>query len=95
MFWGSASNELITFLGLAASVFLVMLFFIVFAYRKKKEVYLFWVTLSILENLIVFLSGLSGSLIFQIYNLIWLQYFAIFIWPLINIFLLASYIKRK
>jgi hypothetical protein len=42
---------------------------------------------SLLSNLSIYLIILSDSRMFNYYNIEWLKFFSIFIWPFINIFL--------
>jgi hypothetical protein len=50
---------------------------------------------SVFSNIVLFLASVSGSLIFRIYNIEWLQFLAIFVWPLINIILIVWYARKK
>ncbi len=66
-----------------------------FIFIKLKNRALAILMLSILSGVILFLVSISGSFIFRIYNIEWLQYFALFIWPIINIILIALYVRKK
>ncbi len=66
-----------------------------FIFIKLKNKALALLALSILSGGILFLASVSGSLIFRIYNIEWLQYFALFIWPIINIILVVFYVRKK
>lgn len=59
----------------------------------SKKWFLALIVFSILGNL-SFLVNIA-SFVFVAYNIIWLQYFSLFIWPLINIFLIIRYRKQK
>lgn len=76
---------------LIGAAFIVSLFF--FVIKKKTSFSL--IVLSVLINLI-FLSALFlKSSFFRAYELEWLQYFSLFIWPVINIILVIWYVRRK
>lgn len=64
---------------------------IVFAFSKNlfKAVIIF----SVLANL-SFLINIE-SLMFLTYHIKFLKYFALFIWPIVNIFLIIKYFKNK
>ncbi len=62
---------------------------------KSRNKILTIVVSSLLLNLVFFLASISGSLLFRIYNIEWFQYFALFIWPIINVILIIWYVKRK
>lgn len=59
----------------------------------SKKWFLALIIFSILGNL-SFLGNI-GSLMFISYNIKWLQYFSIFIWPFINVALIIIYRKQK
>ena len=71
---------------------IVISLFILFKLNNKK---LALIVPSVLLGIVFFLISISGSLIFRIYNIEWLQYFAIFIWPIINIILIVFYVRKK
>jgi hypothetical protein len=48
---------------------------------------------SILGNLSLLIN--LGSFMFDVYGIKWLQYFSLFIWPIINIFLIVLYRRKK
>jgi hypothetical protein len=66
--------------------------FILFKFNNKI---LALIVPSVLLGIFLFLISISGSLIFRVYNIEWLQYFAIFIWPIINIILIVFYVHKK
>ena len=74
---------------LLAISFIVSLF--VFAIAKRKLLAL--VIFLILANLSFLLN--IGSDMFDFYNIVWLLYFSVFIWPIINIFLIVYYAKTS
>jgi hypothetical protein len=82
-------------LDLEISLFLLVASFVVglvvLAISKKKLLAL--VVFSILGNLSFLVN--VGSRMFRFYHIIWLQYAVIFIWPIINIYLIIRYIKNK
>jgi len=78
----------ITIFLLALSVVVAV---VVFAVSRKIFKTLMW--FSILANL-SFLVNI-GSFMYLSYNLIWLQYFSLLVWPVINIILIIKYFKNK
>lgn len=66
-----------------------------FVLIRLKNKALALLVLSILSGGILFLVSVSGSFIFRIYSIEWLQYFALFIWPIINIILVVLYVRKK
>lgn len=64
---------------------------IVFAVSRK--IFKTLVVFSVLANL-SFLVNI-GSRMFISFGLLWLQYFSLIIWPVINIFLIIKYNQRK
>lgn len=69
--------------------------FSLFILIKLKNKSFALLVLSIFSNIIFFLTAISGSLIFRIYNIEWLQYFALFIWPVVNIIFIIFYVRKK
>lgn len=54
----------------------------------------FFMTLSLLWNGVVLLA--LGSFLFDVYDIVWLKYFAVFVWPILNILLIiAFFLHRK
>ncbi|HPN96273.1 MAG TPA: hypothetical protein PLK35_00755 [Candidatus Moranbacteria bacterium] len=82
-------------LDLQISLFLLGVSFItglvVFAVTKKIK--LAGIIFSVLGNLSFLIS--IGSRMFIAYDLKWLQIFSLFIWPIINIFLIIHYFKNN
>ncbi|HAI74048.1 MAG TPA: hypothetical protein DCS28_03310 [Candidatus Moranbacteria bacterium] len=76
----------LTFLGLS---FLIAL--VIWAITKKR--FLSLIIFSVLGNL-SFLVNI-GSFMFDSYSLKWFQYFSLFIWPILNIYLIISYFSKK
>lgn len=58
----------------------------------RKNIFLFLLLFSILGNISFLLN--IGSLMFIFYHIIWFQYVVLFVWPIINIFLLVRYFKQ-
>ncbi|MFA5961778.1 MAG: hypothetical protein WC848_03805 [Parcubacteria group bacterium] len=73
-------------LGLSVLVALIIL-----ATTKKK--FLALVVFSVLGNLSFLLN--IGSMMFDFYDVKWLGYFALLIWPIINIYLIIKYFSQK
>jgi len=82
-------------IDLKISVALLIISFIIglITWGFSKKWMLGLVIFSILGNL-SFLGNI-GSLMFISYNIKWLQYFSIFIWPFINVALIIIYRKQK
>lgn len=82
-------------LDLKISISLLVISFVIglvtWAVSKKWKLGL--IVFSILGNLSFFIN--VESRMFYIYNLRWLKYFSIFIWPLINVVLIIIYRKQK
>lgn len=76
-------------LFLLAASFIVAL--IVWAFSKKWLLAL--IVFSVLGNL-SFLVNI-GSFMFISYNIKWLQYLSLFIWPIINLALIIKYLKIR
>ncbi len=61
-------------------------------YIKTNSVGWGLISLSILSNVALFLNiGMSA---FVIYNLLWLQYFILYVWPIINLSLIIYYFLK-
>lgn len=67
--------------------------FIVLVVLKNKIAAL--LAFSVLVNLVFLSAILLGSLFFRIYNVEWLQYVVVFVWPIINVVLVISYARKK
>jgi len=65
----------------------------------SKKIFLPFVILSVLSNIIFLLAVFSHSLLFRIYNIELFSYFSVFIWPIVNIVLIiiltVKYLKSK
>ncbi len=73
----------------------IVFFISFFIWTKSKNRALSLVVFSSLSNIVLFLISISGSLVFRIYNIEWLQYFSIFIWPIVNIIFITLYVRKK
>lgn len=80
----------ITIFLLAVSL-AVSLFVLIFAKRKFLALLVF----SIMGNLIFLADAFSHSEIFRAYGLIWFEIIAVFIWPILNIFLIIYYARTS
>ncbi len=68
---------------------------VIFSFAITKKAFLSFIIFSVLINLI-FLSALFlKSSFFRVYEVEWLQYLSLFIWPVINIILVIWYVRRK
>lgn len=91
MLFGSPSIDLwITIFLLGVSLLASL---IVLAAAKRK--FLAIVIFSLLGNLVLLLDILTGSEIFYVYDIRWIFYFSLLIWPLLNIYLIYYYLKSK
>lgn len=75
---------------LGGAIFLSAIFFLV-----SKNLILSLIILSILTNLVFFPDAVSNSLWFRVYDILWLQYFSVFIWPILNILFIIWYVRTK
>ena len=89
MFFSDPGLDLKVSLVLLGLSFFVALIILV-ATRKK---YLSFVIFSVLGNL-SFLINIQ-SFMFDSYDIKWLQIFSLFIWPIINIYLIINYFRNK
>ncbi len=78
---------------LQVTIFLIVISliisFVVFLRNKLLAI----VTFSVLSNASFLLN--IGSEMFYFNNIEWLQYFSIFVWPVINIILIGRYLWKK
>lgn len=85
------SSDSVIFGYLIGVIFLISLIFFVI----KRNFFLSFLVFSLLVNILFIFAIFVRSLIFQIYGIEWLQYFALFIWPIINIILVVFYVRKK
>jgi len=71
--------------------FIVSLFALIFVKRKFLALLVF----SIMGNVVFLADAFSHSEMFRAYGLIWFEIFSVFIWPIINIFLIVYYAKTS
>jgi len=91
MFIIGAETELLVIFFLIGIAFLISLGLAFFVKEKIKAVIVF----STLVNLILFLFILYRTRIFYVYDILWLRTFAVFFWPIINIFLINKIFFSK
>lgn len=89
LFFSSPSIDLKITIFLLAVALIISL--VVLAFSRKKILSL--VVFSVLGNLALLLN--IGSRMFVVYHFLWFGYFSLFIWPLLNIFLIVYYAKSK
>ena len=89
--FSDAKLDLEIMLLLIGLSFVVSAIMAIFIKRKIRAAIIF----SVLANLIVFLVLLTGTRLFKYYNVVWLQYFPITIWPILNIFLVIKFWNKK
>lgn len=76
-------------------LFGILIFVVFFVFLRTKNAHLSLLIFSIFSNILILIPFLSRSLIFRIYHIEWLQYFSVFIWPILNIFLIIRYVRTK
>jgi len=91
LFWGSPSMDLKLTIFLLGLAFVISLVISIFIKRKIFSLLLF----SILANAVFFMGVLTGSDMFDFYNIVWFLYFSFFIWPIINILWIIYYAKTS
>ncbi len=78
---------------LQVTIFLIVISliisFVVFLRNKLLAI----VTFSVLSNASFLLN--IGSEMFYFNNIEWLQYFSVFVWPVVNIILIGRYLWKK
>lgn len=95
MFWSNpiADLKITIFLLIVA----IMAAIVVYIVKKKFFISLF--IFSVLANLIIYLTFLTGTRMFNFYDINWLKSFAINSWPFINIalflLLIIGYFKNE
>jgi hypothetical protein len=89
MFFSDPTLDLKINLALLAISFIIAL--VVWAISKKK--FLAIVVFSVLGNLSFLVS--IGSRFFIFYHIEWLKYLSLFIWPIINIYLIIKYFSKN
>jgi len=87
MFFGGPEIDLQIIIFLLGISLLASVSVLIFAKRKILSPVLF----SILVNSIFFMAVLTSSDIFDAYNIVWLLYFSVFIWPVLNIVFIVWY----
>lgn len=78
-------------------VFLIVIVFIislVIAFFIKEKVKAL-VVFSVLVNLILFLFITLGTELFYFYDILWARTFSVFVWPVLNIFLINKIFFSK
>jgi len=76
---------------IALAVISAIIALIVLAF--SKNLFKTLVVFSVLANLSFLIN--IGSFMYLSYELIWLQYFSLLVWPIINIVLIIKYFKNK
>lgn len=76
-----------------SSLFFLVLSLVIF-FRSKNAI-LSTIIFSVPSNLVVIFVIFSHSSIFFEFNIQWLEYIALFIWPLLNIYLIIKYFKNR
>jgi len=73
------------FLGASAVVSIL-----VFIFTRNLKLSLLW--LSVLANIFSITDGRS---VFRVYDILWLAYLVVFVWPILNIIFIILYVRRK
>lgn len=89
LFFGDPSVDLWITLFLFGVSFIIALVFFALAKRRILAIIVF----SVLANISVWLN--IGSQMFVSYNIEWLKFFSVFIWPILNIFFIIRYARTK
>jgi len=98
----NCENKKMVFFGdpgidLQITIFLLIVSFIislvVLALAKRK--FLSVIVFSFLGNLVLLGAIFTRSEIFDFYDIKWLKYFSLFIWTLLNIFLIIHYARTN
>jgi len=87
-FWGGPSEDLqltILFIGISFVLALII-------GGIKRDFFLAIIIFSVFTNTTLLLSG---TIMYRAYNILWLQYVAVFILPIINIYLIYRYVTKK
>jgi hypothetical protein len=87
LFFGDPGVDLWITVFLIGVSLIVSLVFLALAKRKILALVVF----SVLANISVWLN--IGSQMFISYNILWFKYFAVLIWPIINIALIIYYVR--
>ncbi|HLM83607.1 MAG TPA: hypothetical protein VK254_00125 [Candidatus Bathyarchaeia archaeon] len=87
LFFGDPGIDLLITAFLLGVCLIISL--IVLALAKRKILAL--IVFSVLANLSIWLN--IGSGMFGFYSIMWLKYFSVFIWPILNIFLIIYYVR--
>lgn len=78
-------------------VWLAVIFLVISSgyYLRARNMLVSVLIFSIGMNVVLFLEAMDNSFWLREYHLQWLQYFSLFIWPIINIFLIIWYVRKK
>jgi hypothetical protein len=89
LYWGSSSMDL------QLTIFLLIVSLIIsvaiFAFTRMARVSL--LVFSLLSNAIFLLGAFTHSEMFRAYGLVWLEFFSVFIWPVLNIIFIIWYVR--
>ncbi len=64
-------------------------------YLRVRNILVSILIFSMGMNLVLFLEAMDNSFWLREYHLQWLQYFSLFVWPIINICLIIWYVRKK
>ena len=89
LFWSSPTGDMELLIKMLVWIAIIAVIVALFHRRILSGVVVF----SILGNIVVFLN--VGSRLFYFYNIEWLQYVAVFFWPILNIGLLVWWLHGR
>lgn len=84
-------------IALQIIIFLLAVSFVIssLVFLISKKLFLSLVVMSVLSNAVWLFDIFTGSEIYYSYDIMFLFYFSLYIWPLINIFLVIKYLKKR
>lgn len=84
-------------MDLKITIFLLIVAFVIslIVLVFSRRVFLSLVIFSMLGNLVLWMNIFTGSEIFYVYDVRWIYYFSLFVWPLLNIFLIYYLVRSK
>lgn len=71
----------------------IVIAILVLILTKKRLLSL--VIFSVLGNLSFLINIITKSEMFMVYSVVWLEYFSLILWPVINIYLIIKLVKTK
>ncbi len=87
LFWGSSSLDLKITIFLLVVSLIASLLVVIFAKRKLLALLI----LSVMSNLVFLASAFTHSEMYRDYEIMWLGYFSLLVWPILNILFIIYY----